>query len=83
MIFPVMGRLSDSLSELRIISTTAWKIKIEAASLTTPSPNNIEFNVGNTLSFTIASAATESVAHKMDASKSHSTGLSLFSSSSS
>jgi hypothetical protein len=48
-------------------------MRIDTASLTIPSPNIIEYNYGNSFSFTIVSAATVSVAHNTLASTRHST----------
>ena len=48
-------------------------MRMDTASLTIPSPNIIEYNCGNSLSFTIVNAATVSVAHNTLASTRHST----------
>ena len=52
--------------------STALNKRILIASFTTPSPNNIEFNVGNWFSLMIVNAATVSVAHNTAASRRHS-----------
>lgn len=71
---PVPPVVCISSFYFKINFSTARKIRIAMASLTTPSPNRIELRVGYCPSLTMVSAATVSVAQSTDAKSKHSLG---------